>query len=364
MKNIEEYNFEFKKIVKILLESKMVIIKAIAIFFILGLIISFGSKKEYKASCMLLPESSESQKMNLGGLGNMMGLLGGIELGNISATGSTITPDLYPEIAKSLPFQLKILNKSIYFNKLDTPITPFHYFKEIYKPSLLGYIFKFTFGLPFEIKKWISVNNKNLEEQYYSNDEIIKISREDRRIIEKFKERITVEVDKKTSIITIIVEMPDPIAAAEVAYNSYEVLTEYVIDYKISKAQENLNFVQERYNESKDKFQRAQESLALFNDQNKNVVTAMAQTEQQRLQNEFDIAFDIFKGLSSQLEQAKIAVKEETPVVKILEPVTIPTEKSYPIIRLIMIVCVFLGFVSGIGYLFLKELIKTGQNSN
>jgi hypothetical protein len=39
---------------------------------------------------------------------------------------------------------------------------------------------------------------------------------------------------------------------------------------------------------------------------NRNVVTSLAQAESQRLQNEYNLAFEVYKGLATQLEQAKI----------------------------------------------------------
>ena len=190
------------------------------------------------------------------------------------------------------------------------------------------------------------------------NNQIIKLSKEDTKLLEKYRKRISVDVDTKTGILTLATEMPDAYASAELALLCTDLLTSYVIDYKVSKAKENFDFVKARYEEAKINFQITQESLATFNDRNRNVVTALGQAESQRLQNEYNLAFEIYKGLATQLEQAKIKVKEETPVFTVLEPVIIPVDKNSPKRLFILVLFFFIGLIAGVIYI----LINTSVN--
>jgi uncharacterized protein involved in exopolysaccharide biosynthesis len=351
---IQDDEIDLVVVAKNIWEGRKFILKVTAIFIVIGLIVAFGSKVEYKASCKLLPESDEGIQMNLGGLGGLASLAG-MDLGSMAGGSGAITPDLYPEVAKSMPFQLRLLNTPIRFDDIDTTYTSFYYFKEVDKPSLIGGIVKYTIGLPFQIKKWLSSSDDEVVVQDESAGEIIKITKEDSKIVEKFQDRISVEVDSKTGVISISAEMPDARAAAEVTNSAYKLLTEYLIDYKISKAQQNLDFVQERYEESKLEFVNAQKRLAAFNDRNRNVVTAMAQTELERLQNEYNIAFEVYKGLATQLEQSKIAVKEETPVFKVLEPVKVPVDKKRPKRTIILSVFIITGISVSLVIMYFKN---------
>ncbi len=72
-------------------------------------------------------------------------------------------------------------------------------------------------------------------------------------------------------------------------------------------------------------------NLAVFDDKNQNVVTSLAKTERQKLQYDYDLAYEVYKSLAQQLEEGKIKVKEETPVFTIIEPIVIPIQKSEPI---------------------------------
>lgn len=351
---IQNDEIDLIEVAKTIWKGRKLILKVTGIFLLLGLFVAFGSKVEYEASCKLMPESQEGMKPNMGGLGSLAGLAGiNLDMGGSGA----LTPELYPEIAKSVPFLLKILNEPIHFEKQDTTTTSYIFFKEVDQPSIISSVIKYTIGLPFVIKGWLFESEEALNNDK-GKSKIIRLSKEDSQLIESFKERISVSVDIKSGIISITSEMPDALASAEMAELSVQLLTEYIIEYKISKVQENLDFVKARYDEAKVDFEKIQEQMAFFSDRNKNVVTAFAQTERQRLQNEYNISFDIYKGLATQLEQAKIKVKEETPVFTVLEPVRVPIDKSTPKRKIIMVVSLFLGGFVGLGFVFASNILN------
>ncbi len=352
---IEEDEIDLIEVVKTIWASRNLIYKVTIVFIILGLVVAFGSKVEYEASCKLLPDNEEGTLPNLGGLGGLAGLAGvNLDLGG----QGVLSPDLYPEIVQSLPFQLQIINKKLRFENKDTTTSSYTYFNEIDSPSLFGYIL----GLPGKIKGLFSPEEETI---ILDQDDsgMIRLSKEDNDFIEGFTARIDVNVDPKTGIISINTELPDPVAAAELALESTDLLQQQIIQYKISKAQENLRFIKDRYDEAKEEFERTQVNLAAFNDRNQNVVTARAQTESQRLQNEYNLAFDVYQGLAKQLEQAELKVKEDTPVFTIVEPVYVPTEKSKPRRTLTLIIFTMLGFFIALIYIYLKYTITTKISS-
>lgn len=348
---IKDDEIDLIEIAKTIWAGRKIVLKTTVIFFILGLIVAFGSKVEYEASCKLMPENQEGIKPNLGGLGSLAGLAG-INL-DMGGTGA-LTPELYPQIAQSVPFLLKVWKEPIQFEKQDTTTSSYIYFKEIDNPSLLSAIVKYTFGLPFQVKKLFSKSDEEVLKMQ-AGKKIIRLSKRDTELLEKYQERISVSVDNKSGILTLNTEMPDALAAAELAQLSIDLLTQFVTDYKVSKAKENLDFVQARFDETKKDFEKAQKELALFNDRNRNVTTSLGQIELERRQNEYNLAFEVYKGLATQLEQAKIKVKEETPVFTVLEPVKVPVENSKPR-RLIYIgVFIFLGLLSSIAIILINK---------
>ena len=352
---VKDDEIDLIEVAKTIWSGRKLILKVTAVFFVIGLIVAIGSKVEYEASCKLMPESQEGTKSNLGGLGSLAGLAGiNLEMGS----ANVLTPELYPQIAQSVPFIMKIWSEPIQFEKQDTTVSSYIYFKEIDKPSFINLVYNYSLGLPFQIKSWLS-NPSNENSHIVEEPEIIRLNHEDTKLLEKLRRRISVDVDSKSGIVTLSSEMPDAVASAELTKLSMDLLTRFITDYKISKAEENYNFVKERFNEAKINFEQSQEALALFNDRNQNVVTAIAQAESQKLQNEYNVTFEVYKGLATQLEQAKINVKEETPVFTVLEPVLIPTDKKQPRRVFLTSVFIFFGFLVGIGAVIIKHLIHT-----
>ncbi|VXD19081.1 Wzz/FepE/Etk N-terminal domain-containing protein [Marinoscillum sp. 108] len=352
-KIIQEDEIDLLELVRVIWSKRRFILKVTGIFVVLGLIISFASKVEYEASCKLMPESQEGTKGKLGGLGGLAGLAG-IDLG-LGTTGS-LTPQLYPEIVKSVPFQLQLIHTPIRFEKLDSLMSSYTYFTEMDRPSLFGFITEYTIGLPGKIKGLFTA--EEVAPSNPANDDLIRLTKEDWSLVETYRERISVSVDDKTGIITVTTEMPDPYAAARVTDLVVKKLTSEVTNYKVEKAQVNLEFIRERYAEAEKEYEAKQKQLARFTDRNKNITSSLVQIEYQRLQNEMNITFEVYKGLATQLEQAKIKVKEETPVFTILEPVKVPVGNSSPKRGLILIGMSLFGGIIAIIFSIFKNSDK------
>ena len=58
--------------------------------------------------------------------------------------------------------------------------------------------------------------------------------------------------------------------------------------------------------------------------------------------------------MAKQLETAKIKVKEETPILTVIEPITVPNARSKPNRKQIVFIWIFLGGAVGVGWVFGK----------
>lgn len=332
--NVREDEIDLVDLSKAVWSKRVFIAKMCFVGFLMGALIAFTSKVEFEAYCKLLPENQEAGKGNLGGLGSLAGLAGI----NLDMTGSgSLSPMIYPEIVRSMPFQLSLINTPIKFELLDSTLTSYEYLKNIDSPSLMGLLVEYTIGLPGKVKSFLKKEDTAVK----GEGSFIKLSKEDFELIDNFRDRINITVSDETGIVTIRTEFPDPIASAALTDHIVRKLTSRVTAYKIEKATVNLNFIQERYLETEKRYQESQSRVARFTDENRNISSSVMQTEYERLQNDLNIAFEVYKGLATQLEQAKIQVKEETPVFTVLEPVRIPEDKFKPKRLLIMFGFVF-----------------------
>ncbi len=120
-----------------------------------------------------------------------------------------------------------------------------------------------------------------------------------------------------------------------------------------------MAFVEQSYEDAKKDFIEKQTNLAAFVDANRGLASAMARATEERLRNEYNIAFTVYNELAKQREQAQLAVRKTTPVLTVVNPVVVPVEKSAPRRGIILVVFVFLGLIIAIGWVFAAPFFNT-----
>ncbi|MFH5831630.1 Wzz/FepE/Etk N-terminal domain-containing protein [Halalkalibaculum sp. DA384] len=361
----EEREFEEREIDLIELANhiwsrRFFIAKVTGVFVTIGLLVALLMPKEYQTGATLMPEVQSEQSgpsSLLQQYGGLLGMSGG-DL-NMGQQG-IIPPTLYPQIVQSLPFQLELLNKSVYFAEFDTTTTVYNFFDEVYTPSVFSYVTGYTIGLPGKIIGLIKGEGDEIERplpQGFATDSVVSVTKSQMEVIENMQQRVTVSLNEESGVINLSVEMPDPNAAAQVGKTSIALLKEYMTNYRTRKAQEDLEHALQQLEEVRQRFEEAQSRLAEFRDSNVNLATAQAQTREQRLQSEYDIAFNVYNSLAQRVEQAKLKVQEQTPVVSILQPVQVPLEDNTSGL-MILIVFTSLGCLLSIGIGVVEFLIR------
>lgn len=359
--NTNDDEIDLLALAKTIWEGRKMIFKCILGAGILGLVIAILSPKEFTATTTMVPQTS-STGSKLGGLSSLAAMAG-FNL-DMATAGEALSPMVYPQIVSSVPFQLELMNTSFTFSEVGHPVSLYEYYAEIQKPGALSLISKYTIGLPGVILTAIRGESKGISSTDKGPIALTKKQEDVRKIIDK---QISLTVDAKQGYLTLQASFPEALLSAQVADQARELLQKYITHYKIEKVSDKLAFIEGRYTEKKKEFEKAQGRLAYFRDQNKNVTSAVARTEEERLQSEYSIAMNVYNELAKQLEQAKIQVKEETPVFSVLEPAMVPTEKSKPKRGMILFVALFLGGVVGTGIVFGKGFlndIKTKWNEN
>ena len=347
------------EVIRHIWNGRWFIVKVTVAFIVLGLIIAFTTTEQFKSEARLLPEIRDTRG-GASALLRQFGGLGGINL-PLGEGADAIRPDLYPDVLKSTPFFMHLMEQPVTLHQESeiTEITVFNYVDEhMGGGGIISLVKKYTIGLPRTFMRWI--RGSKTEEVYSPAlaGEIPHLSRAQFTATIILRNRISANIDQRTGVISISAEFPDRRVAAQIAQYSVEYLTDYITDYRIHKAQKDLAFVKERHEEKKQEFHQAQVALARFQDANRNIVSAAAQTEVQRLQDQYNLAFNVYNGLAQQLEQSRIKVQEETPVIKVLEPVSVPVQRSKPRRSLLVIVFFVLGSLASIGAILGMHVIK------
>lgn len=349
--------------IKIWTQRKLILVVT-AIAIVIGLLVAFLSPVEYSASCTVVPQQTEKSGGNLAGIASMMG----VNLGS-GMSGETLSPTVYPNIVKSAPYCSDIMQTKITTKKSSVPITLYEYYTEdeYRDKNLFSIIAKYTIGLPGTILSAITSNDsEDLGQGIYSDTitgKVISLSEDERKVYEIISNNIQLELNSKDGYIVLGYSFGEPEAVAQITQNLYTTLDKYVRNYKAQKAEDNLIFVQSSYEDARADFLRKQSELAAFQDANRDLSTASARAVLRRLNSEYDIAFTVYNELAKQLEQAKLAVKQSIPVLTVIDPVVVPNQKSAPRRAMILIVFTFLGFIIGIGWVFIKPFIDDLRSS-
>jgi len=334
------------------------IIKTVITFAVIGVVVALLSPKEYTASTKMVPQvSSGSSKM--GGLSSLASMAG-INL-NLNNEVTDLMPQTYPQVLQSAPFQLQLMNAQYSFAEIEQPVTLFAYYTEYSKPNALALMKKYTIGLPGVLVGALKGGKTEKPEIKDKKDGTIKLTEEQDQVRKILSANVSLEINDQEGYIQLSSSFPEPKLAAQVTQKAKELLQQYITEFKIEKATAQLQFIEDRYNEKMKEFEQAQETLAAFRDRNKNVTSAMALTEQEQLQNEYQLAFEVYSSLAQQLEQARIKVKEDTPVFAVIQPVVVPSERSKPKRTMILAIWIFLGIVVGIGWVFASQYFTTAK---
>lgn len=334
------------------------IIKITCVFVVLGLLVALFSSKVYTSACDVVPQTSDSSAASRM---SSLAALAGINLSQMQDVKS-LSPFVYKNIMESTTFRKELMQTPLDFKDIDHPVSFYEYYtnEEYNKSGVGGYILKYTIGLPFVILD--AIRGEQPQPDYGKLNEsgessLQTVTKEEYECLKVMDDCITLRLDDKKGYVTITANMPEAVPAAQMAQATLELLQKYITEFKIAKVQSNLDFVQERYNEAKNNFEDIQARRAKFRDANMNTTRYSAHAELEKLDAEYSLALNLYKELSTQLEQTKISVKETMPVLTVITPVTVPFKKSKPKRVIILFAYTFFGVLVGAGSVLLLPTV-------
>ena len=360
----DEDEIDLLELAKTIWSKRMFIVKVVALGSVIGVIAALLSPKEYKSTATLMPEYSTESQGGASSLLRQYGGLLGVSGGSYASNSNAIRVDLYPNIVQSTNFQLKLMDQPFYFSDINQEATLFDYYTELNSPGVLGVIKSYTIGLPGKILGAILAKKELMTTVpgEASESMVLNLSKEEFEVISTLRQKITASLDEESGIVSVSVTLPDNVAAAAVTEYTIKELTEYLTEYRTEKVLRDLTFVEEQLATAEARFEEAQLTLAEFRDSYQGMLSARAQTEEQRLNSEYQIAFNLYNGLTQQYEEAKLKVQEETPVFKTLEAVQVPLQDETSG-AMILIVFIMLSGIGSIGWIFVHPLIEQFKNA-
>ena len=331
LKSPAEPEVDFVNLAKTIWARRMLVVKLTGIAAITGFILSILEPVRYTASTTLVQEITDPKiTLNEARLSAISALasVAGVDLNGL--TKAKMSPQTYSDILTSVPFRKELMNTKLNFGRTDTAITLYDYYTKRAKDHPL---ISFTIGLPSRIINALKREPGSENSQTNPHD-IPQLTREEMNLNEILDKQITLQI-LDDEYILIRCTLPEAYAAAQLTRRTGELLQHYLTEIQTEKARVNLQFIQERNDEAKNNFLKIQEEL----------VALPAGKEDLRLSAAYRLAENIYSELTRKLELSKIALREQTPVFKIIDPVTVPTGKSSPNRTKIAAIFSFFGFV-------------------
>ena len=334
-------------LLKTVFVARRFVIKTTILFAVLGVILAVVSPTKYTASATFVPQLSEGQtNSSIGGLASLAGI-------NLSAImGSQpqeISPSLYPQIAESIPYRLALLQAKVGSN--DTSFRDY-ILDQSSGLAILPLLKKYTIGLPGLLLNKQTHNNETLD------NTLFQITKEDKDLFGFLAQVVSIEVDDQEGLVFISVELADRMVAAQLAQAATNLLQSNIIAFKSQSARNNLEFIERQYESKRREFEEFQDSIAVFKDQNLNITSTLYQNQLTRLESQFAVTSSVFQELAGQVEQAKIQVNKDTPIFTIIDPVSVPLNRSKPKRTMMVIIWTFLGIVFSVGWVIVKSPVQ------
>ena len=339
----EELEIDLMDLLRKVIGIRKKIYKAAGIGLIIGVIVAISIPKQYTVEVTLSPEMGNNKGGGLSGLAASF-LGSGVSMGDGT---DALNASLSADIVSSTPFllELSVMDIPVTKNEVMTLNT---YLDEESSPW-----WSYIIGLPGMViggVKSLFIEEDEITSFDKTSQGIIELSKKETEKIETLKEKITASVDKKTSMTSVTATFQDSKVAAVVADSVVKKLQEYIIDYRTSKSKEDCLYLEKLFKERQQEYYAAQKKYADYMDSHDNIILQSVRTEQERLQNDMSLAYQVYSQVASQLQVARAKVQEEKPVFAVVEPAVVPlypsgtSRKVYVLAFIFLSVCIVISW--------------------
>ena len=316
----EEFAIDLVKIMSKIVAVRKTLYKAAGVGLLIGILIAFSIPKVYTVTVTFSPEMNGESRAVGGLAGIASSFLGGA---SINSSPDALNASLSADIISSTPFCLELLDCQVQTldGEIDTTLAAylneekiawFYYIPQV--PNLLIGAVKSLFT-SHDNETTISLDSLRLTPPAYLS-------------AKKLNRAITVEKAKQTVMTDISVTLQDPKVAAIVADSVIKKLQSYITDYRIRKAKEDCTYLEQLYRERREEYYQAQERYAHYMDANHNIALQRGRVEQERLQNDMNLAYQVYSQVAQQLQLARAKIHEAKQVFAAVETPIIPLHTS------------------------------------
>lgn len=326
-----------------------------------GMMIGLSKPKTYTAKAVVAPEITT--RTGAGGLSSLASLAG-INMNTMALTDA-MHPDLYPEVIKSTNFFIKLFDMPVTVEVKDSLVHTdlYDYMVNYAKAPWWNAVF----GLPWKamdgLKTLFGKKDEFDDAEGHSNVDSLRLTKQQEMVVKALAKNISAAVEKRTYVLSLKVTMQDPIIAAQLANAIIDELQNFVITYRTTKERENVEYYEKLYDETRDEYLAAQRSYARYVDANIGTISKSSQVQQQHLQNEAQLRYQLYNQTAQNLLTARAKVQHEAPVLVVVQPGIAPHIGKPSKVKL-TILWFILGAMAGSVWYIVKNGRKEDQQED
>ena len=317
MEEKKENILDLTEIVPMLFKKWKVYAACIAGVIIFSLLFVFTIPRYYSCQVMLAPEA---------GGGGMNSILNSFGFGEAQTTNDAISPNLYPDLMKSKDFIVSMFPVEV--TTLDGSVNTTYYdYLQKYKKS--SWYMKLYGKLKKMMKpKKVETNTSGAKGKTYSSSFLL--TEKQFMIAGLISNKIQYSYDKKTGVISVIVNDFDPLVCALIADTVSNRLQDFIMDYRTKKARNDLEYAQRIYTQTRDEYEVSNSRYVAAVDANWDIINETAKAQLEAMNNEKTMKYQTFAAASQKLESAKAKLQEATPVITVLQGASVPQKPAGP----------------------------------
>lgn len=304
---------------KRLKENKNLYIKILPVVFILSCIYIFSLPRYYQTEIKLAPElDNPSASSSLGSIASSFGF----DLGEMQTTDA-ITPLLYPDLMEDNRFVINLFDIKIK-TKDNTITTTYHdYLLKNQKQAWWNYPIGWIKSLLSNNEEGTGINSATKMDPY-------NISKKEDNVCGTIRNKVTFDVDKKTSVITIKVKDQDPAVCRIVADSVKAHLQDFITEYRTNKARNDYEYYKKLTADAKRDYEKTRQYYSSLSDANTRISMKSVELMMEDVENTMQLKYDTYSTLNKQLQASKTKVQEKTPAFTVIKGASVPIKPSGP----------------------------------
>lgn len=345
---------DLRIVAKKIWDNRRLFYKVLPITFVLSCIFIFSIPRYYTTETMLAPEMEGS--MGGGTLGSIAASFG-FDLSEMQTTDA-ITPLLYPSLMEDNGFVTSLFNIKVKDQDGEINTTYHDYLKKYQKKAW----FKYPIDWIKKIVKNVLPKNKSRGGSNEGKFDPYNLSMEENEIAEVIRDKISINIDKKTGVISIEATAQDPLICRILTDSVKERLQDFITEYRTNKARIDYEYYKQLVQDAKHEYEKTRQIYGSMSDANTKISLRSVELKLEDMENDMQLKFNAYTTLNTQLQAANAKVQERTPAFTLLKGADVPVKPSGPKRMIFVAGMLILAFIGTIFYIlkdgFLSPFMK------